>query len=135
LTDNRLGDTERRAVGDELRGILAAYRLDALAVVVPDRPNQGGEAAIGVGEYGFGIWAFDKEKVSTYAMTKVLILQGPALRTITLRSIGNLRPMEGVGFKERFRDYAPEQQAQLLQAMRDGFATSAGEVIPKMASP
>ncbi len=129
------GDTERRALSTELRAAASAQRLNAIALVVPGKPAGGGEASIGVGDYGFGTLTSDKDEVSVYAMTDLLVLGGENMSTKAARQIRAVEAVEGVPFEAQFRSYPAGQQASLLQRMKDLFGRRVRESVAGMARP
>lgn len=129
------GDTERRSVGAELKAMAAAQRLDAVAVIVPAKPTGGGEANVGVGDYGFGTISSNKDEVSVYTRSDLLVLSGQTLKTKARWPIAGNQLVDGVPFEAQFRRYSPDQQRILLQAMKELFRSSAQEAIAKMAQP
>lgn len=135
FTAATVGDTERRALGHELKAMAASQRLDAVALVMPGKPTGGGEANVGVGDYGFGTLTRDKEEVSVYAMTDLLVLGGQNLNTKALRQIRAVEPVQGVPFQARFHTYPADQQALLLQAMKDLFGRKVRESAAGIARP
>lgn len=134
FADNSYGDTERKTIGDELRSMAQANRLDAIVVVRPSRPTANGEATVGVGDFGFGLWAFGPDRINAYAMTQLTILQAGSLKTLASCSISNQQPVEGVTFEADFRKYPPDQQARMIGLMKHAYTQVVGKVLPRIVT-